>query len=288
MVRMQSKDNSMEIDTPQRSSLTWDKNKQPYKSILKHNMKYSNNIIRKKQGTENGNKIVIVINVPETNKSSDDINDVLDKMTLSECEKSKLSNDSLVSKDKLQIKASKLYGTTYEMCHQYNVSTSITIRYSLSHERIMRLRKHTGLIQFMDIYNLSSLLKEIIQQQPGTYEEPEYNNDFYCNAYWAVQLTNSIAELVFEKLNIKMEESITYNPCIDLNQTDCEIDEMTHILKHQLSVCEWLTTTIAPNYQNGCIPYQLGPLLVRELQNLLLILTTANDKWIEYAIKVLC
>jgi hypothetical protein len=187
----------------------------------------------------------------------------------------------------ITVKASKLYGSPYENCHHYNTSTSVTIRYGLSSQRIQRIRNHESLISFMDIYDLPALLREVICRSTDDSGE-SLTNDFYCNAYWAVRLTDTIAELVFEKLSISLDDDITYSPSADLTVCVKSIPETTHILKHQISVCDWLTTTIGPNYTNGNVPYQLGPLLLKELQKLHAILTSANDMWADHAVRLLC
>ena len=254
MVRMQLRDQSgMEEDSPSplRTSLAWDQTRQPRRGILKHKPPSQR---RQPQ----------FLTIPP-------LQDILDGLSLAE------------TPDPLTVKASKLYGTRYESCHHYNVSTTITMRYGLSSQRITRLREHQALISFMDIYDLPQLLKEVIHQQESNLME-----DFFCNAYWAVCMTNTIAELVFEKLDINLDDDITYNPSSDLSRSVKSIQETTHILKNQISVCDWLTTTIGPNYMAGNVPHQIGPLLSKELKKLHSVLTTANDMWVEHAVKVLC
>lgn len=267
MVRMQLRENSSEDDTTMRSSAAWDRSRQPRRSILKRRSP-------SKERTSRGARVETHLTVP-----SCDIQDLLHEMTLSE---RKPTPPRVVT-----VKASKLYGNPYQNCHHYDVSTSVTIRYGISDQRIRELRNHEALISFMDIYDIPSLLKELVSQNVDVFYEPG-NNDFYCNAYWAVMFTDAIAELVFEKLGICLDSDISYDPTVDIRSCVKSMAEMTHILKDQLSVCDWLTTTIGPNYQNDNIPYQLGPHLQEELNKLLGVLTSSNDKWIEGAVSLLC
>lgn len=278
MVRMQIReDPDDDQPTSRRTSLAWDRTRQPKRGILKHR-KTTNGIFSVSKPMRDDSLLV----------SSQDIQDILGSMSLNETMSSQLHQSN--TDESIEVKASKLYGIPYEPCHHYNVSTSLTIRYALSEHRITKIRNHESLISFMDIYDLPALLKEVIGQYPLIFHETgsNSNNDFYCNAYWAVRLTDSIAELVFEKLGLTNDSVITYNPSVDLRTNVRSITETTHILKHQVSVCDWLTTTIGPNYTNTCIPYQLGSLLLKELLKLLDILTCANDMWINYAVNTLC
>lgn len=280
MVRMQIRDDP-DDDKPasRRTSLAWDRTRQPKRGILKHKSSTHRRTTSDSTSCICDDKSLLI--------PSQDIQDILKSMTLDD--KSSQTHTT-ASTDTITVKATKLYNIPYEPCHHYNVSTSLTIRYALSENRITKIRNHESLISFMDIYDLPALLKEVISQYPFIFHDTESNshNDFYCNAYWAVRITDSIAELVFEKLGLSNDSVITYNPSVDLRVSVRSITETTHILKHQVSVCDWLTTTIGPNYTNTCIPYQLGSLLLKELLKLLDILTCANDMWIEYAVRVLC
>jgi hypothetical protein len=212
---------------------------------------------------------------------SDDIHKMLGDLKIS---------DSVPTTSRIVIvKASNLYGSPYQNCHHYDISTNVTIRYDISDSRIQKIRRHESLIGFTDIYDLPALFREITNQSVESFYE-QTNNDFYCNAYWAIMLTDAIAELVFERFAISLDSDITYdpNPSMWLWGGSNNIVTMTHALKDQLSVCEWLTTTIGPNYQNDNIPYQLGPHLQDELKKVLSIITMCDDKWIEGAVKLLC
>ena len=270
MVRMQLQRKLSEDDnTTMRSSSAWDRLRQPRRGILKRKSPPKNRAGR-------GLNMDTHLMVP-----SDDIQDLLSDMTI--------NDKGHTSSRAITVKASKLYGSPYENCHHYDVSTAVTIRYNISDSRIKKIRNHESLISFIDIYDLPSLFREITNQSVESFYE-QTNNDFYCNAYWAVMLTDAIAELVFERFAISLDSEITYDPSPSLwiwDNSD-NIATMTHVLKDQLSVCEWLTTTIGPNYQNDNIPYQLGPHLQDELKKVLSIITICNDRWIEGAAKLLC
>ncbi len=270
MVRMQlQRKLSDEDSTTMRSSSAWDRSRQPRRGILKHKSPPKDRVRRCPN-------IETHLMVP-----SDDIQELLSGMTISDSEPG--------ASKAITVKASKLYGSPYRNCHHYDISTTVTIKYDLSDSRIQKIRSHESLIGFTDIYDLPALFREITNQSMESFYE-QTNNDFYCNAYWAVTLTDAIAELVFERFAISLESEITYdpNPSLWLWGGSNNIVTMTHALKDQLSVCEWLTTTIGPNYQNDNIPCQLGPHLQDELKKVLSIITMCDDKWIEGAAQLLC
>lgn len=272
MVRMQLQRKLSDNDDDSatlRSSSAWDRSRQPRRGILKRKSP-------PKDRARRGINLETHLMVP-----SDEIQDLLSNMTIGDSDPT--------SSRTVTVKASKLYGSPYQNCHHYDISTNVTIRYDISDSRIQKIRSHESLIGFTDIYDLPALFREITNQSLESFYE-QTNNDFYCNAYWAVTLTDAIAELVFERFAISLESEITYdpNPSMWLWGGSNNIVTMTHVLKDQLSVCEWLTTTIGPNYQNDNIPYQLGPHLQDELKKVLNIITMCNDKWIEGVVKLLC
>ena len=272
MVRMhlQRKLSDNDDSTTMRSSSAWDRSRQPRRGILK----------RKSPPKDRSRRIPNLdthLTVP-----SDDIQDLLNEMTIND-------KETITSSKAITVKASKLYGSPYQNCHHYDVSTAFTIRYNISDSRIQKIRRHESLVDFTDIYDLPGLFREVTDQSLESFYE-QTNSDFYCNAYWAIMLTDAIAELVFEKFAISLDSEITYDPTpsVWIWSSPNNIMMMTHVLKDQLSVCEWLATTIGPNYQNDNIPYQLGPHLQDELKKVLSIITMCDDRWIEGAAELLC
>lgn len=198
----------------------------------------------------------------------------------------KLSINNNTNNTKTIIKANKLY-KRFDESSSYNNSTSFTIRYGISQQRINSLKNNTSLVNVMDIFDLPTMLNELLKHKINYYETNTEINDFFCNAYWLVALLDTIITLVFDKMNINYTDEICYDPCRE-SFKDCSNEEHTHILKEQLSVCEWITTTIGPNYEIGEIPYQIFPLLISELKKTLSIITCENSKWLSYVINLLC
>lgn len=299
-----------------RTSLAWDSTRQPRKSILKRRTLRRTTTLRSALllpqvneddefgigggrgggGSGHGAGVPTVVSLDEA----------MNRMSMDEHRLSPSSHNTVT------VKASTLYGAKYDFLQPYQVSTAMTIRYGLSSQRIQRMRDHVALVSFVDIYDLPALIKEVINQYPdvnsqlnamtaddhdlygdiraqtGGLHTRDVINDFYCNAYWAVKMADAIAELVFEKLSISLDTDITYKASYDSDSMVLSIPETTHNIKSQISLCDWMTSTIAPNYAQGYVPIQIGVKLLQELENLVKCLTCANYMWIDYAVRVLC
>lgn len=297
----------------QRSSLAWDKNKQPKKGILKHKSKTIKNsniqqplIIRLPSNDDNSNiednndnsnnqQSYYNIIKPKTKNDSNDIQDLMNKLSINQ--QSNITQHQTYYYTK--INAGKLY-RKFDDSTSYDNSTSFTIRYGLNKQRIQNLRNNQTLINILDIFDISTMLNELINfynkycqtitSNDNTDDVTSFNNisnDFYCNTYWTISFLETIVKLVFDKMNIKHDDDIMFNSQ-RIFFKECDNIEHTHILKEQLSVCEWIITTIGPNYEKDDIPYQLGSLLIREIKKIFYIINTENNKWITYAINLLC
>lgn len=299
MVRMQLKDDA--DDLSRRTSLAWDKTRKPTKSILKTRSRsryFSTQdlLIPNENNTTNHEQSV---DTDELTMQTLLGNLSLETITRRQTNQTQAST-SATAPSPTRVKAGKLYKPfTFEEHNSayLNNSTSFTIRYAISQHRIKRLTSNQALISFIDIYDIPKMLNEVIWQfndvsvsvnEPDTYmANSQANNIFYCNAYWVIIFIDAITQLVFDKLKIPEETIIQYNSD-RLHFKDCQTDEHTHIIKEQLTICEWLTSTIAPNVEKGFVPYQLGPMLMRELVKLLKIINCENSKWIDDVINLLC
>ena len=295
MVKLQIMNNSQYES--ERTSLSWDRTRKPSKSILKntkhqinyyHNHNYKHKRVVVKQYPSSHSSCSLTIPMPlEVNeltneKSSNDetnIQDLLENMTISSKKEPEIIEQNI-------IKASKLY-CKFDYCSYYDVSTSFTIQNSLSYFRINKILNNEALINVVDIYNLPSLIMALINQHQGVFQNRNENNDFFCNSYWVIYLLYSITNLVFEKLGIDRNSYLTFEP----NKTDfkdCDIKEHSHIIRHQLSVCEWLLTTTGPSYVRNDVPHELGRLLVKELIRLYNIIDSNEQSWLSNSIDLLC
>lgn len=288
MVRIQPMNNKHDIS--RRSNLSWDKTRKPTKSILKNVKNYDNkkhvSILIKHPSTETEdifeiNKLPPSPEVLNTKISNDELElqDLLKNLTINPKKETEIIEQRIT-------KVSKLY-RLFDHCSYYDVSTSFTIQYSLSYHRINKIINHEALINVVDIYNLPLLIYNVIVQHQGDEQTNTENNDFFCNAYWVIYLTYSITNLVFEKLIIDRKSYITYEP----NRTDfknCDIKEHTHIIRHQISVCEWLIVTTAPSYRRNNVPHELGMVLIKELKRLYYIIDSNDQIWLNNCIRLLC
>jgi hypothetical protein len=298
MVKLQIMNNSQYES--ERTSLSWDKTRKPSKSILKntkHQINYYHNhnhnkhkrvVVKQLPSSHSSHPLTIPMPIPlEVNdltneKSSNDetiIQDLLENMTISSKKEPEIIEQNI-------IKVSKLY-CKFDYCSYYDVSTSFTIQNSLSYFRINKILNNEALINVVDIYNLPSLILALINQHQGVFQNRNENNDFFCNSYWVIYLLYSITNLVFEKLGINRNTYLTFEP----NKTDfknCDIKEHTHIIRHQLSVCEWLLTTTGPSYLRNDVPHELGRLLVKELIRLYNIIDSNEQSWLNNSISLLC
>lgn len=292
MVRMQIKDDA--DDLSRRTSLAWDKTRKPTKSILKTRSRsryFSTQDLLIPNENNTTNHVQSVDMDEQMNTLLGNLS--LETITRRQTNQVQASTTSASASSPTRVKAGKLYKPfTFEEHNSayLNNSTSFTIRYAISQQRIKRLTSNQALISFIDIYDIPKMLNEVIWQfkdvsvsvnEPDTYMA---NNIFYCNAYWVIIFIDAITQLVFDKLKIPEETIIQYNSD-RLHFKDCQTDEHTHIIKEQLTICEWLTSTIAPNVEKGFVPYQLGPMLMRELVKLLNII---DCKWIDDVINLLC
>lgn len=295
MVRMQPKEIKMES---LRTSLAWDRTRMPSKGILKHKPNTSQTSpAQHKRHSHKGVSLLVkhpstdtddIINLssyspitsPVSSNTTTDIQDLLQNLSI----------DNTIQNPKnpkqITVKAKKLY-RLFDECNCYDISTPFTMKYSLSYQRINKIQNNQALITPNDIYFLPLMIVEVVKQHKGDEQNPYENNDFYCNAYWVIYLSYTITHLVFEQMNIDRKERITYE-ADKTNFDKCNVLEHTHILRHQLSVCEWLVTTIGPNYLKDEVPYQLGPLLIRELKRLYDIIDANNQIWLSHATALLC
>lgn len=297
MVKLQIMNNSQYES--ERTSLSWDRTRKPSKSILKntkhqinyyhnhnhnHKQKHNRVVVKQYPSSHSSQSLTIPLETNElTNeKSSNDetnIQNLLENMTISSKKEPEIIEQNI-------IKASKLY-CKFDYCSYYDVSTSFTIQNSLSYFRINKILNNEALINFLDIYNLPSLIMALINQHQGVFQNRNENNDFFCNSYWVIYFLYSITNLVFEKLGIDRNSYLSFEP----NKTDfkdCDIKEHSHIIRHQLSVCEWLLTTTGPSYVRNDVPHELVRLLVKELIRLYNIINSNEQSWLNNSISLLC
>lgn len=245
--------------------------------ITEMEMELENLIIGQNTNTNINSPVRQTKETKETREINDELQDLIENMSL---------NENINSRNKITVKAKKLY-RLFDHCSYYDVSTHFTIKNSLSYYRIQRFLTNQALISVVDIYNLPLLIHNVIIQHKGKEQLTNENNDFYCNAYWVIYLTYSITNLVFEKLNISKNTTITYDPNRVFFE-ECDIKEHIHILRHQLSICEWLITTTGPSYRRNDVPYELGLLVVKELKRLYEIIDANNQEWLSNCIYMLC
>lgn len=247
--------------------MAWDKDRYPTRGILK-----------KRKQPNLAQTAINSLLVNETTATQEtlkeDIPDIVNLMNqLSILAKSQPVNTT----------AGKLY-QKFEDCDYYNVSTPLTLQHQLSRVRIQQLGSHTTFISPNDICSLPTLLDELIKD--GQFS---LSNEFYVDAYWTISLLDIICYLVFETFKMDNTTEVSYDPSKVFEKGNpLDFIEHTHILKDQISVCEWLSTTIGPNYAKEDVPPQLRMMLLRELDKLKQILYAYDEQWLEQTMMVLC
>lgn len=246
----------------QRSNKSWEPSYLPTKSILKNSRRgpqLTKPILKSK------NKLVI-------EKTELNLEEMMDKLQI------------IVHSQPINTTISKLY-QIFDFEDIYESNTRLLVKHSITKERIVRIQKNDSIITFSDVFDIQDLLETIIDE--GEHLSNQIHANFYCDSYWLIKYTDVIVIQVFDTFNIEKDTSISFDPNKRHFQSSPDSRlEQTHIIKDHLSYCDWIASTIAPNYKNNNVPDNINILFLRMLKHLHTLLTTSSNdcvSWLDYA-----
>jgi hypothetical protein len=195
-----------------------------------------------------------------------------------------MSSLTLVAHSKpISTKAKKLY-QSFAFEDSYDESTVLTVKFCLTKERLEALEASKYQLTFADIFDIPEIISIVLDKAKddccGLY------NTFFCDAYWLIKYIDAIIHQVFNKFNVSEEQVIFYNPTRNsFDDTRESRLEQTNIIKDHVSYCDWVATTVGPNYKQRNVPEEIKDLFISMITKLNTLLTSENGcgSWINYA-----
>jgi len=205
-----------------------------------------------------------------------------------ECEQSNLSKmmDSLtlVAHSKPVVTEVKKLYQSFEYEETYDESTILTVKFSLTKERLDALKEAKNQLTFSDIFEIPDIIDMVLDKAKddifGLY------NTFYCDAYWLIKYVDIIVNQVFMKFKINDCDMLTYDPNRNVfDDTTSSRLEQTNIIKDHISYCDWIATTVGPNYRQKNVPAEIKDIFITMITKLKKLVTDENgcSSWITYA-----
>jgi len=244
-----------------RSSKAWDSSRLPNRGILKNpSQKQLTHITIPKQ------KDII----ENQESSAPNLSEMMDKLTL------------VAHSKPISTEAKKLY-QRFEYEEAYDESTVLTVKFSISKERLLSLEKAKFQLSFGDIFEIPEMITMVLDKKE---DENSIYNTFYCDAYWLITYIDVIVTLVFAKFEINEDEVISYDPKRKVfdNTTQSRL-EQTNIIKDHVSYCDWVARTVGPNYKQRNVPAEIKELFISMTNKLKILLVEEHgcSSWIDYA-----
>lgn len=246
-------------DVSRRSSRAWDSTKIPSRGILK---KSSCQAV-----SRSSNAKTDIVKGHDNNSLSD----MMDSLTL-------------VAHSKPVVTDVKHLYQSYDYEEAYDETTSLTVKFSITKERLEALQQAKYQLTFSDIFEIQDIIEMVLDEAKdrniGLY------NTFYCDSYWLIKYIDVVVCLVFQKFDINEDETLCYNPTRRVFDTTLSSRlEQTNIIKDHISYCDWIATTVGPNYKRKNVPSDIKDIFVTMIKKLRNLLTDENgcSSWISYA-----
>lgn len=244
-----------------RSSKAWDSSRQPSRGILK-----SSSLNKLTKTTALKQKQIMEKSEP----SATSLSEMMDSLTL------------VAHSKPISTQVNKLY-QSYDFEDTYDESTLLTVKYSISKERLQSLEKAKFQPSLGDIYDIEDMIDMVLAKKT---DENNIYNTFYCDAYWLIKYIDVIVGLVFAKFQLKEDQLISYDPQRkEFDDTTESRLEQTNIIKDHVSYCDWVATTVGPNYKQRNVPSEIKELFVSMIKKLRTLLVEEHGcvPWIIYA-----
>lgn len=244
-----------------RASKAWDCSRYPSVGILKRPLSQAcatNRLVRKTR----------TIQESETNN----VSNMMESLTL------------VAHSKPIVTQVKKLY-QSFEYEDTYNEETILTVKYSLTKERLDALKEAKNQLTFSDILDILDMIEAVLDKTKDDTHFFMYNT-FYCDAYWLIKYVDVVVNQVFLKFKVEEQEMLTYDPSKDtFDGSHSSRLEQTNIIKDHISYCDWITTTVGPNYKRKNVPVEIKDIVVTMISKLSKLLTNEAgcSSWITYA-----
>ena len=248
-------------EVSRRTSKAWDCSRLPSGGILK---KPSSQVYPAIHST----KKTRTIPEPETNNLSK----MMDSLTL------------VAHSKPILTPVKKLY-QSFEYEDTYNEQTTLTVKYSLTKERLDTLKGAKNQLTFSDVFDIVDMIETVLDMAKDDTRFNMYST-FYCDAYWLIKYVDVVVSQVFLKFEVEENELLSYNPSKDtFDESHSSRLEQTNIIKDHISYCDWIATTVGPNYKRKNVPAEIKDIFISMISKLNKLLTNENgcSSWITYA-----
>jgi len=198
----------------------------------------------------------------------------------------------------------KVVSSKHYVRHDYepyysSIPTPLTITTNLNQETLDTILE-AGLFNINDLVSLPKRLRTILCHIEEPNDDSDYEtsdnqdeNDlttFFVDSYWLIKLLDTIITKIakeYRDIPNPFDGNITFQPGKTDFQTDKEgVIEQTHVLKDQVSLCEWIITSLSGNSNGNSKPPVLCiKTLIANIRKVIALLETNNQQWIEFAIK---
>jgi len=186
--------------------------------------------------------------------------------------------------------------------HQYepyysSIPTPLTITTNLNQETL-DLILETGLFNINDLISLPKRLRTILchieeanddSEVSDNIEDDNRSTTFFVDSYWLIKFLDTIITKIakeYRDIPNPFDGNITFQPGkTDFQKDKKGIIEQTHVLKDQVSLCEWIITSLSGNSNgNNKPPILCVRTLIANIRKVIALLETNNQQWIEFAI----
>lgn len=247
----------------QRSSRAWDCSRTPTRGILK---------VQKKPSLSPK-----IIELPDDHEDAvfDDILKQMDSLML------------VAQSSPVKTTVAKHY-QSYDFEDAYDLHTPLTIKFSLTKERLDCLIKKTSAISFDDVFPLYDMLQHVSSEAKSS---GTIYNTYYCDAYWLFKYLDVIVTNVLSKFNLTADDEVMFDPRRQTFDGSEESRlEQTHIIKDHLAHCDWVATSLSSNSRSRSVPDEIKTMFDKLIKKLSSLLTDegvdGSQSWIDYACSV--
>lgn len=171
-----------------------------------------------------------------------------------------------------------------------NVSTPLTLSLNLNEENL-EILLNSNWINYENLVYIPLHLRNLICKVDECNEVTEnIETSFYIDSYWLIKFIDiMIAKIV--KSYGEEGKSYFFDGEISFDVTKKYFDkseeeniEQTHIIKHNISLCDWLSSSIIGTFPADKIPIHCAKIFVKHLKHIVDLIENNEQKWIEFAI----
>lgn len=255
--------------------------------LLKLNTNLKNGIKKRKKYVKNIEKHPRILELDDIDnikrKDVFDFTNMFDSLDFNKKEKQTKDTNTIIN--------GKQHYKRYDYEPLYkNVSTPLTLSLNLNEENL-EILLNSNWINYENLVYIPLHLRNLICKVDECNEVTEkIETSFYIDSYWLIKFIDiMIAKIVksygeegksyFFDGDIKFDVNKNY-----FDNSEQDNIEQTHIIKHNISLCDWLSSSIIGTFPADKIPIHCAKIFVKHLKHIVDLIENNEQKWIEFAI----